>query len=735
MKIATSRQPVVLPDDKEVLACLNSVFGFKSFRSPQDQIVSHVLQKKDALAIMPTGGGKSLCYQLPALLIPGVSIVISPLIALMKDQVDGLRLLGVEAEFLNSTLSASEQAAVFSRIENGTTKLVYMAPERLLADSGYLINRLKSLQVGLFAIDEAHCISQWGHDFRPEYLQLGRLKDEFPDTPVLALTATADKLTRADILEKLNLNHPATFISSFNRPNIEYHIREKYDHYQGLLDFLKDRPDESGIVYCLSRKGTEETAEFLRENGYDALHYHAGMPRDERDDHQNRFIKDQVKIMCATIAFGMGIDKSNVRFVVHIDLPKNIENYYQETGRAGRDGLPSTALLFFGYGDVIKLKRFVENDKDIEHSDIMLNKLDRMADFCQTRQCRRQFLLNYFDEAHAGNCDSCDNCLGQTDTFDATILTQKVISAVARLDQNFGIGYVVDFLRGSQSQRIRENHKALKTYGVGADTSADEWKKYIRQLIVDGFLSQEGQPYPILKVTAKGWDMVKGEEKVLLTKVKVVKKKEKSTVDYDKALFELLRKERLTIAQSLDLPPFMVLHDSVLVEMSSIFPRNEDQLWNVSGLGSAKIQRFGNQFLAIINTYCDTHNISTEPQAITPKKRPKKAKKSGPSKTSETSFLLHQEGLSIEEIASKRKLAPTTVNQHLCEFVKIGEILPEALVEKTRVLTIRSAFEKAGYDVLSVAKNALGDDYSYNELRIVQQRLIFEALDKKGLFQ
>ncbi|MBL4656919.1 MAG: RecQ family ATP-dependent DNA helicase, partial [Flavobacteriales bacterium] len=448
------------------LKILKEQFGYSEFRHQQESIIHSVLNGRDTFVLMPTGGGKSLCYQIPALVNKGLTVVISPLIALMKDQVDALHSNGVEADFINSTMSLDQQQHVVTRLQNSKTKLLYIAPERLfgyiyLAGIGEVrfINFLQKLSLSLFAIDEAHCISQWGHDFRPEYLKLSTFKESFPTVPIIALTATADDVTRKDILNKLKLNDPKTFISSFNRPNIHYTVETKRDSYERLISFLCQNRDESGIIYVLSRRSTEKLATDLQIEGFSALPYHAGLAKSIRDNNQESFIKDQTKIIVATVAFGMGIDKSNVRFVVHMDLPKNIESYYQETGRAGRDGLKSDALLFYSYADVIKLRRFVEMDDNEEQSAIMLRKLEDIAKFCQGSGCRRKYLLNYFGEEHEGNCGSCDMCLNEEEKFDGTLIAQKALKAVSSLGENFGVTYLIRFLRGSRSERIWEEHR------------------------------------------------------------------------------------------------------------------------------------------------------------------------------------------------------------------------------------------------------------------------------------
>ncbi len=487
----------------EPVQALQKYFGYSEFRHEQEAIIRHILNKKDVLALMPTGGGKSLCYQLPAVLLEGLTIVISPLIALMKDQVDSLNVNGIPAAFYNSSQSTEEQIQLTTKLRNNQIRLLYLAPERLFGNESKLISFLKSLPVSLIAIDEAHCISHWGHDFRPEYLMLAGLKLEFPNIPVIALTATADKLTKKDILEKLNLKDPAVFVSSFNRANITYKVIPKKNSFNQLLDFLDDHKDDSGIIYCLSRKSTEALATDLKEEGFAAEPYHAGLENAIKARTQEAFLRDEVKIIVATIAFGMGINKSNVRYVVHVDMPKNIEGYYQETGRAGRDGLPSDAMLLYSPADAIKLKQFAMVEDNPEQSRIMLKKLDDMVRYCQLHACRRQFLLKYFEEDFPPNCGSCDFCLTDFKRFDATLIAQKALSAVTRLKERFGTTYVIDFLRGSKNEKIREEHKQLKTYGIGADISKTDWFRYIRELCALGYLQVTDDAYPVLKLTPK----------------------------------------------------------------------------------------------------------------------------------------------------------------------------------------------------------------------------------------
>ena len=706
---------------------LKHQFGYDSFRMNQEQAIESVLAKKDCVVLMPTGGGKSLCYQIPALMLDGLTVVISPLIALMKDQVDALKNNGVEAAFLNSTQTAAQQVEVFRRVRNGTLKLLYVAPERLLQSGEQFIDFLKSVNVSLFAIDEAHCISSWGHDFRPEYIQLGKLKQYFPDIPIIALTATADKLVRKDIFERLKIRNAELFLSSFNRPNIFYTVEPKRNSFARLLDYLESRRDESGIIYCLSRSSADSLAADLRDEGYSALSYHAGLDKEMRDKHQELFLKDEVKIIVATIAFGMGIDKSNVRFVVHVDLPKNIESYYQETGRAGRDGLNSDALLFFSWGDVIKLKGFAEVEGNRAQTEIMLNKLNTMGKFGELKTCRRKFLLNYFSEDLAEDCGNCDNCNTTFERFDGTVIAQKALSAVYRTNQRVGLSYLIDFLRGSQSKKIWDEHKNLKTYGVGADISKENWFEYFRDLIAQGFLKQTEGQFPIIALTEKSEDVLKGNVRVELIKVTVKEDKKASLVsdvshEYFKDLFDELKKVRTVFAREENVPPYVVFSDATLVEMATYLPQNETEMRRISGVGELKLNKYGADFVEVIKDYCDAGNLASRINLKSPKREPKKRTKRDASgkDTYHYSLDMFLSGLSIAEIAESREMARSTVETHLVRFIASGEISLEDLVPEHKIEPIRNAilrFNSGG--AVSPVKEILGGDYSYGEIRAV----------------
>jgi len=706
---------------------LKHQFGYDSFRLDQEPVIEAILEKKDCVVLIPTGGGKSLCYQIPALIFEGLTIVVSPLIALMKDQVDSLIANGVEAAFLNSTQSTPEQIAVFNAVRDGKVKLLYIAPERLFQSGDQFLNFLRETNISLFAIDEAHCISSWGHDFRPEYLKLATLKREFPKVPVVALTATADQLVRKDILERLGITKAQTFVSSFNRPNIFYSVEPKSRSYDQLLDFLEARKDESGIIYCLSRNSADSLAEDLRADGFSAVAYHAGLDKAVREKHQDLFIKDDVKIVVATIAFGMGIDKPNVRFVVHMDLPKNIESYYQETGRAGRDGLPSDALLFFSWGDVIKLKRFAEVEGNTSQTEIMLRKLDTMGSFGDIRTCRRKFLLNYFSEELTENCGNCDNCTTHIEQFDGTVIAQKASSAVYRTEQRFGLAYIVDFLRGSQSEKIRDEHKNLKTYGVGSDVSRENWMAYIKELIALGYLAQAGGQYPILELTEASSDVLAGRVTVMLTKERA--KEERSAriareVEHPHIpeLFESLRQLRSILAKGEGVPPYVVFSDVTLVEMSTYLPQNDWELRKISGVGDLKFEKYGADFLNEIRTYCSRNQlVSRIDLKPTPRSRRKQTKREpGKKDTYQTSLDMFRDGKSVAQIAAERGLGISTIEGHLTKFIPTGEVRLDQFVTIEKVEIIRNAIEKhSESNALSPIKEYLGEDFTYGEIRAV----------------
>jgi ATP-dependent DNA helicase RecQ len=702
------------------LQILKEKFGYNSFRLEQEAIIQSVMQNKDTFALMPTGGGKSLCYQIPALMFDGLTVVISPLIALMKDQVDALRVNGISAAFLNSTQSYQEQNEIINKVKSKELKLLYLAPE------SNFIRQLSSFNVSLIAIDEAHCISHWGHDFRPEYLTLAHLKRSFSNVPVIALTATADKLTRKDILEKLELNNPAVFVSSFNRANIRYTVEGKRNSTEKLFEFLEKHKDESGIVYCLSRASTERLAEDLTEEGFQALPYHAGLDKVVRAKHQELFLRDEVKIMVATVAFGMGIDKSNVRYVVHMDLPKNIEGYYQETGRAGRDGLDSEALLFYSYADVTKMKKFVEVEGNTEQTEIYLKKLNQMADYGDLITCRRKYLLNYFDEAATNYCGNCDVCLTRVDQVDGTVQTQKVLSAVARLQERFGAGYVIDFLRGSHSAKMQEEHKQLKTFGIGADMSKEAWGDIIRDLLAQEYLAKSEGMYPVLQLTPKSAAVLKGTETVMITKTK-----EKVTVissqeeNYEKDLFAQLKEVRRKIANEENVPAYIVLSDATLMELATYLPYNKEDFLKISGFGQVKIEKYGKQFWEEVAAYCREHNLKSRIHFKVPK-RVRRERREMDTDTKQKSLELFQIGDTIERIAELRNLSVSTIESHLAFYVQQGSLSIDEVMDKEKIRNIKKAIGQTDGKALSPVKELLGDGYSYGEIRMVMAYVAYE---------
>lgn len=604
-----------------MLQTLKTYFGYDSFRPLQEEIIRHILDVNDALVLMPTGGGKSICYQLPALLREGTAVVVSPLISLMKDQVEALCANGISAGALNSSNDETENAALRRACTEGRLKLLYISPEKLLAEANYL---LRDMHISLFAIDEAHCISQWGHDFRPEYAQMGILHQQFPHVPIIALTATADKITREDIIGQLHLNHPRTFISSFDRPNLSLTVKRGYQQKEKsktILDFIARHPGESGIIYCMSRSKTESVAQMLQKQGIRTSVYHAGLSPSLRDKAQDDFINDRVQVVCATIAFGMGIDKSNVRWVIHYNLPKSIESFYQEIGRAGRDGLPSDTLLFYSLADLILLTKFATESGQ---QNINLEKLQRMQQYAESDICRRRILLSYFGEIADHDCGNCDVCKNPPERFDGTVIVQKALSAIVRTDQQIGTGVLVDILRGNMSPEVvGKGYQQLKTFAAGRDVPARDWHDYLLQMLQLGYFEIAYNENNHLKITSAGSDVLFGRATARLVVIRREEanetkrgRKRKETVPAqelplglpnteNKALFEALRKLRKRLADEEALPAYIVLSDKVLHLLSTSRPTNLEEFGNISGIGEHKKKKYGKEFINLIRKYSD----------------------------------------------------------------------------------------------------------------------------------
>ncbi len=668
---------------------LKKYFGYDDFRPLQLSIIEHVFAGHDGIVLMPTGGGKSMCFQIPAVTMKGTVVVVSPLISLMKDQVDGLSAVGIRAAFLNSSQRGTESHAVEQAFENGELHLLYVSPEKLLSPGFFSF--LRRRRVCLFAIDEAHCISAWGHDFRPEYTNLQQLKTAFPDVPVLALTATADRLTRRDMATQLGIPDAKQFISSFNRPNLSLEVRPGQQRREQIIRFVRERPNQAGIVYCLSRKQTEQLAEKLREAGYRSEAYHAGLPADRRATVQSDFINDKTLIVCATIAFGMGIDKSNVRWVIHYTMPKNLENYYQEIGRAGRDGSKSDTLLFYSYNDYTTLKDMISGGGN---SEIQLAKLDRMKEYAESLACRRRILLNYFSEDHSEDCGNCDVCANPPKRFDGTVIAQKALSAVARLRESVGIGMTIDVLRGSARQDVRRlGYDQIKTYGAGRDMSTYDWNQYFGQLISLGYLYVAHEDYNKLRLTSGARRVLFDGEKVELVRFDIIKDRQKQESGKTAgraaaprsrgSLFEALREVRRTLAREAAIPPYLIFSDKTLEEMAAAAPTTEHALARISGVGEVKLGRFGAHFIQAIKAY-ETEAVSAAAPEAAPTERTSGTRKvrkaedriqGGDTPTHLASYQAYISGGSVRAIAQVRGLRSTTVYSHLTQAYTEGHDL------------------------------------------------------------
>ncbi len=722
-------------DAREVL---KKHFGYSEFHPLQEAIISDVMDGKDVFVLMPTGSGKSLCYQLPAVMKNGITIVISPLIALMKDQVDSLRANGIGASFINSALSAAEIENVKIRMLENTDKILYIAPERLTSKD--FLPFLRTLDISLFAVDEAHCISEWGHDFRPEYRKLNLLRQHFPSVPIAALTATAIQEVQRDIVHHLDLREPKMYRASFNRKNLLYYIRPKKDAYKQITDYLRKRPSISGIVYCQSRQTTELLAEKLRADGFRALPYHAGMPAEMRSENQEKFIRDDAELIVATIAFGMGINKPNVRFVFHYDLPKNIESYYQETGRAGRDGLPSECVLFFSYGDKIKIEHFLEKMKNPGKRRMAYAKLQSMISFCERAECRRKMLLGYFGEVFNGECNTCDTCLQPPETFDGTGIAKKALGCIQDTGQRFGMNYIIGLLTGKENRRSAAyNHSSLKSYGTGTEHTQKQWQTFIRELVHRGCLDVVGDKYPILKLNQRSNDILSGKAPVLLTKPAEKEQPLQATREtprtdiFDSALFEILRALRKKIADSEGVPPYIVFPDTTLKELATYFPQDAASLMKIHGVGEIKLGRYGNVFLKAIQDYCNEHGIIRMPKQNF-QEAPQIPAAALRSETCRKTLELCRQEMALEHIAKVRNLAPSTIASHIEKLLMEGEdVNIDRLVPKEKQEAIRECMELVKTQNLTPLKEQLGDGYSYDELRIARAK-INAGTKKDGIY-
>lgn len=700
------------------LQILQSTFGYDSFRHSQDAVIEQLISGNDAFVLMPTGGGKSLCYQIPALMLDGVAIVVSPLIALMQDQVDALTQLGVSAAFLNSSLAAGAAVEVERRLVNNELDLLYVAPERLL--NPRMLALLERCELSLFAIDEAHCVSQWGHDFRVEYQQLKILHERFPQTPRIALTATADQRTRVEIVSQLQLEQAQVFINSFDRPNINYSISEGNNPKQRLWRFISDNhAGDAGIVYCLSRKKVEAIADWLSDQGRVALPYHAGLSQQVRQQNQQRFLREEGVIIVATIAFGMGIDKPDVRFVAHLSLPKSIEAYYQETGRGGRDGEPANAWMAYGLQDVLTLRQFMQDSHaDEAHKRVEHQKLESMLGLCEVITCRRHALLDYFEESSAAACGNCDNCLRPPEKWDGTVAAQKALSTVYRSGQRFGVNYLIDILLGKPEGRIQQNgHDQLSTFGVGTELPQSEWRTLFRQLIALGYITIDSEGFGALRITEKCRPLLRGEQRLDLRKQakeeKTLRdKKQKSGVrPQDQPLWEALRALRTELATEFGVPPYVIFHDATLQEMIRIRPKTTADLRQISGVGEQKLQRYGQRFLGEIAKF--TLNELLDNRL---------------SDTVNETLMAYQQGRSIEEIAQQRQTQPSAVYSHLAEAIAVGllevlEVIQLPGNEYDQIVLMIESLDGEERGRLKPVFDSFDGQYDYGVLKCVQASL------------
>jgi ATP-dependent DNA helicase RecQ len=704
---------------------LKQSFGYDSFRPLQEEIISDALAGRDVFALLPTGGGKSLCFQLPALIREGLTVVISPLIALMKDQVDALTASGVAATFLNSTLAAGESRTRLRGLFQGEYRLLYAAPERLMLDG--TIDMLRQWNVAQVAIDEAHCISEWGHDFRPEYRQISKLRDFFPEVPFMALTATATERVRGDIIKHLRLREPQCYVASFNRPNLTYRVTPKASPYDQTLAFIRRRKGECGIVYCASRKAAESVAERLEADGIAARPYHAGLEDKVRAKNQELFLRDEIHVICATIAFGMGINKPNVRFVLHYDLPKNVEGYYQETGRAGRDGLPSECLLLYSSGDVVKQTTFIDEKSDPDEQRVAREQLQKMVHYAECAACRRAELLRYFGEEFGEpNCGGCDNCLEPRETFDGTVATQKFLSCVYRLRQasrfSVGLNHIVEVLTGGASEKVRKwGHDKVSTYGIGKEHSRTEWAALGREIIRLGYCRQSTEKFSTLELTAEGLELLRSRRGVTLTRPPAEpvrgRTRRAGEIDCDEALFEVLRKLRKEVADSRDVAAYIIFSDVSLRHMARAYPTTERAFANIEGVGARKLDEFGAQFMDAILKYLREHprQVFADELDRFNGPPPKKVANS----TSRESWQMFAAGQTFEQIAKARGLSANTIVKHVADAIEAGESFDASTYfTPAQEQELEAVFARLGDGALGPIKEALGERYDYSQLNL-----------------
>ena len=715
----------------DILSILKARFGYDSFWHPQEQIIRDVLKNRDVLAVMPTGGGKSLCYQLPAMVFQGITLVVSPLIALMKDQVDALNANGIPSRFINSSLSYRESWQVQRDVSDGTVKLLYVAPERLPVPG--FRRFLHDTNLNLIAIDEAHCISEWGHEFRPDYRNLLELRRSFPSTPVIALTATATDRVRKDIIDQLEIGQDRMYVSSFNRPNLSYSVRPRDGNAFGnLLALLDAHRGESTIIYCFSRRDTEDLAGQLNQNGFTALPYHAGLDPETRRNTQDKFIQDRVPIITATIAFGMGIDKPDVRLVIHYSLPKSIEAYYQETGRAGRDGLASDCVAFFSLGDRSKQEFFISQmDDQVEQRNARL-KLDKMVEYAQSPTCRRRFLLAYFGDPYKEeNCGACDICVDPEKVFDATEIGQKILSAVVRTGERFGANHVVDVLLGSRNKKISAvGHDSLSVYGIVKDFSRKQVRELVGQLQAKGLLVRSKGEYPTLSLSPEGWEFLRKRTKLSLVRPAEDRKKQRyrsaaDPVQFDQGLFSRLRALRTKLAGERNVPPYVVFGDVSLRQMAAIYPQDESEFSDIYGVGRLKLEQYGRQFIGLIRDYVAANNITiyrTSTQRARRNRVASSPQRISLSPTHDITKQMLAQGLNLDEIAEARGVARTTIVGHIERIFNSGEFVDVSQIAPTRdrLMEIEKVFEEVGNTLLAPAKKRLGDRFDYEELRLAR---------------